>query len=227
MAQINKTILGKVRGTIGDITFRLRDGKSILSARPASFMPGRDPASIARRQKFALAVKLSQAINSVSELKPLWTSEAARGSSAFNRIMHTNYPMTSATGLSGLPRLTPSLGFTVSNPVVTLGPTDIKVNTNAIGDLAGIDTSAEPSLKLVSIVYLSNPADGLVVPYTFLRFVSETRDTDLASVLEFTFPLGDVETRMFAKYENKRGLFVLLTLDTTGNVVHHSNTFTG
>ena len=43
MAKISKEILGKVRGSLGDITFRQRNGKSYLSTRPSSFMPGKDP----------------------------------------------------------------------------------------------------------------------------------------------------------------------------------------
>ena len=227
MAKLNKTILGKVSGALGDITFRQRNGKNFLSTRPGSFVPGQDPASVARRQKFALSIQLAKAINSISELKSVWSSVATPGTSAYNQMMRANYPMISPTDISGLIKLVPSLGFNVTNPTVTLGPSEITANTDAIGNLAGIDPTAEPSTRLVSVVYLSNPSDDLVGAYTFLTFNSEVKDTDLTSALSFTFTLSDVETQLFAKYQDKKGFFVLLTLDATGKVVHYSNTFTG
>ncbi len=227
MAEMTKSILGKVSGSLGDITFRLRDGKSILSTRPVSFVPGRDPASVARRQRFRLSIKLAQAVNSIEEIKPLWAADTAPRASAFNRIMRVNYPALSAAGPSEFVRLTPSLGFSVKNPAFTPGTSGFTVGMDAIGDQTGIDPAAEPSLKLASVVYLGNPGDEMMQPYTFLRFVSEAKATDLAAALEFTFPLGDVETRLLETYQDKMGFFVLLALDTAGHVVHHSDTFTG
>jgi len=227
MAKLNKAILGKVSGALGDITFRQRNGKNFLSTRPGSFVPGKDPASVARREKFALTIQLSRAINSISELKSVWSSVAAPGISGYNQMIRANYPMISATDISGLIKLAPSLGFNVTNPAVTLGPSEVTANTDAIGNLAGIDVASEPSIKLVSVVYLSNPVDDLVGAYTFLTFVSDVKDTDLTTALSFTFTLSDVETQWFARYQDKKGFFALLTLDATGKVVHYSNTFTG
>ena len=227
MAKLNKQILGRVQGALGDITFRQRNGKSFLSTRPVSFMPGMDAASVERRAKFGLSIKLAKSIYSISELKPLWAVDAAPDVSPFNHLMRTNYTMINATDLSGLIRLAPSLGFNAAHPVIELGPSEVKVNIDAIGTSAGIDEAAEASLKLVSVVYLSDPVDNMVGKSTFLTFVSDARDTDLASAQEFTFTLSDVESQMFAKYQNRKGFFAVLTLDAAGNAVHYSNTFIG
>ena len=227
MAKLNKTILGKVSGSLGDITFRQLNGKNYLATRPGSFVPGKDPASVERREKFAFSIQLAKSINGISDLKSVWSAAAAPGISAFNQIMRTNYPMISANDISGPIRLTPSLGFNATNPAITLGPSEVTANIDAIGNLTGIDPAEEPSTKLASVVYLGNPTDELVGAYTFLSFVSDAKDTDLATALSFTFTLSDVETQLFAKYQDKKGFFVLLTLDATGKVVHYSNTFTG
>ncbi len=227
MAKLNKQVLGRVQGALGDITFRQRNGKSYLSTRPASFIPGTDAASVARRARFTLSIKLAKSIYSIKELKQLWASAATQEASPFNHLMRTNYAMINSTNLSGLIRLTPSLGFNVNNPVIALGPSEVKVNLDAIGSSAGIDEASEISLKLASVVYMSDPVDNLVGKSTFLTFVSDARNTDLASALEFTFALSDVEAQMFAKYQYRKGSFVVLTLDAAGNVVHYSNTFIG
>ncbi len=227
MAKFKKEILGKVKGALGDVTFRQRNGKTYLSTRPDSFVPGNDPGSIARREKFSLSIKLAKQINSIPELKELWLNDTPQGTLAFNHIMRSNYPMIDSSELSGLIKLAPSLGFNAANPVITLGPAEVKVNLEAIGNTAGIEAAAEPSLKLISLVYLSSPVDNLVGKNNFLTYISPSRDTDLASALEFTFPLSGVETQMLEKYNNRKGFFILVTLDAAGAVVHYSNTFAG
>ena len=228
MAKFNKQILGKVRGSLGDITFRQRNGKTFLSTRPDSFTPGADEKSVARRGKFSLSIKLASSINSVPELRSIWDKNKTAGALTFNHIMRTNYKIIgSGNDLSGLVKLTPSLGFNAANPVVTYSPSEVKVNLDALGNTTGIDILNEPSLKLVSVVYLSNPADTSLNKDSFLTFLSESKTTDLTAQLEFTYALNDVDSQMLASYQNHKGFFAVVTLNTAGNVVHYSNTFIG
>ncbi|MBK7107142.1 MAG: hypothetical protein IPH62_17860 [Ignavibacteriae bacterium] len=54
MAELNKSVLGKVSGSIGELTFRQRNGKNVICMKPSSFTPGSDANSIARRDRFKL-----------------------------------------------------------------------------------------------------------------------------------------------------------------------------
>ncbi len=227
MAKINKQILGQVQGALGDVTFRQRNGKTYLSTRPGSFVPGSDDNSVARRGRFSLSIKLASSINSIPLLKSIWIQNTPAGTLTFNHIMRTNYAMVGSGDLSGLVRLTPLLGFNVGNPVAALGPLEIKVNLDAIGNSAGIDVVNETSLKLISIVYLSNPSDGTLKKNDFLTFVSDSKAVDLSAALEFNIGLSNVESQMLTIYQNRKGFFAVVTLDAAGNVVHYSNTFAG
>ncbi len=228
MAKLNKEILGKVKGSLGEITFRQHKGKSYLSTRPSSFTPGKDEASIARREKFRQSIKLAKSIYSIPELKQIWTADAAPEVLPFNHLMRTNYSMIGSGGiLTSIIRLAPSLGFNVNNPIVTLGPAEIKVNLDAIGNSSGIDVLNEPSLKLIAVVCLGNPSDGTLKKDEFLTFVSEPKVIDIATPIEFNTVLSDVENQMFAIYQNRKGFFAVVTLDAAGNVAHYSNTFAG
>ncbi len=228
MAKFNKQILGKVQGALGDVTFRQRNGKTFLSTRPGSFTPGTDENSIARRDKFSLSVKLASTINAIPELRTVWDKTTPSGVITFNHIMRTNYKIIgSENDLSGLVKLTPSLGFNAANPVVMYSPSEVKVNLDALGNTTGIDILNEPSLKLVSVVYLSYPTDTSLSKDAFLTFLSASKATDLTAALEFTYALNDVDSQMFAMYQNRKGFFAVVTFDTAGNVVHYSNTFAG
>lgn len=228
MAQFNKQILGQAQGAVGDVTFRKRRGKTYLSAKPSSFIPGMDDKSVARRNKFSISIKLASTINSTPVLKNIWEKNTPADLSTFNHIMRTNYAMIASGSITNsLIKLTPALGFNVNNPVVALGPSSIMVNLDAIGTSAGIDVLNEPSIKLVSVVYLGNPTDISLKKDNFLTFVSDAKATDLSAALEFITALSDVESQMFGIYQTRKGFFAVITLDAAGNVVHYSNTFAG
>ena len=145
--------------------------------------------------------------------------------SKISYIMRTNYAMIGSGDLSGLVKLIPSMGFNVANPVVTLGSSGIKVNLDALGSTTGIDIAAESEIKLVSLLYLSNPSDSSLSKNEFVKFVSNSKPIDLASALEFNIALSDVESQMYSIYQNRKGFFAIVTLDAAGNAVHYSNTF--
>ena len=227
MATFNKQILGKVQGALGEVTFRQRNGKTYLSTRPGSFTPGSDENSVARREKFSLSIKLASAINSVPLLKSIWDKNTPADVTTFNHIMRTNYAMIGSGDLSGLVKLIPSMGFNAAHPIVTLGPSGIKVNLDALGSTTGIDIAAESEIKLVSLLYLSNPSDSSLSKNEFVKFVSDSKPIDLATALEFNIALSDVENQMYSIYQNRKGFFAVVTLDTAGNAIHYSNTFAG
>ena len=62
MADLRKKVLGTVSGSVGDILFRVRNGKNYLGTKPLSFMPGTDENSIQRRKRFAMATRLAKPI---------------------------------------------------------------------------------------------------------------------------------------------------------------------
>ena len=87
MAEINKQVLGKLTGTLGDIVFRQRNGKNYVSMRPSSYPASDNPAIIAKREKFLLAVQLGSNINSNSYLKEIWRSYTPSGLIPFNYMV--------------------------------------------------------------------------------------------------------------------------------------------
>ncbi len=228
MASFNKQVLGQAQGAVGDVTFRKRNGKTVLSSKPAPFTPGMDVKSLARRGKFLITILFASAVNSVPLLKNIWTKAAPAGVTTFNFITRTNYALTGSGGImTALVRLAPSLGFNVNNPVIAFNPDSIKVNLDAIGTSAGIDVLSEPSIKLVSVVYFGSPVDTTLKKNEFLTFVSAPQAANISSALEFDLALDDVLSQMLAIYQEHRGFFVLVTLDAEGNVVRYSNTFAG
>lgn len=227
MAKLSQKILGNVSGTLGDITFRQRNGKNYLATRPRSFKAPQDQASIERRSKFALAVKLASIINSIQLLKDLWALKIPAGSTVYNYLVKTNYNQINPDSLTASTYLTPPLGFGVTTSTLTIARENIDIVFEALGTRTGIDAGEEINIQLFGILCLSNPTDINLEKTFLLPFLSEPQASALDTELTFSLPLSSQESQLFDKYDDKKIIFSLVTLDGENNPVHYSATIFG
>jgi hypothetical protein len=226
MAELNKSVLGKVRGTIGDLTFRQRNGKNIISTRPSSFMPGTDPASIARRNRFKLASKIAKEINSIEIFKEPWKLSTPSGLIPFNYIFKTNYPLIGENNIVSNLKIFPTLGFNASNQSTTFNATDVDVTLDALGTNTGIDSVNETSLSLISVIYLSEPINPTSEEEHFIIVKSENIPLQLVDPLTFTITIPDNQISFYDEYSSKKSFSTLITTDSLDKLVKSSNTIT-
>src|SRR5690606_35291950 len=172
MAKLKKEILGKVSGSLGELTFRQRGGKSFVSTRPASFMPGTDEASKTRRAKFALSIKFARVIYSVPQLKSLWVNETPAGIAPFNHLMRSNYRVIGTPASLNTIAMAPSFGFDISNPSSAVNASALMINVEALGTAPGLIIAEEVSLQLLTILYLNDRTHDAVEEYMMLNFSS-------------------------------------------------------
>lgn len=224
MAELRKAILGQVSGALGDIVFREKGSLNYLATRPASFIPGTDPASIARRARFALTAKTSVSINRILELKTLWANAFSNGMSPFNYIFKTNYRFVTASTISDLLKIVPDNGFGVTITEGTVDRTRIRVVTDPIGDNTGIDPLLEPDIMLAGIIFLSSPVGESLDPYSLLSVISATQSTKLTDPLTFDANLTNQQQVIFDSYQVTKAFVALVTLDSVGIPVHYSST---
>jgi len=224
MAELKKTVLGKVSGAVGDIVFRERDGKNYIGLRPDSFVPGTDPASVARRQRFLLSLKAGSSINSVAQFKSLWTEVTPSGLSPFNYIVKTNYRYVTSTSITDLLQLVPGGGFGVAISASSVDRTNVRVVVDPIGSNTGIDPIIEPNIVSAGVIFLSSPIDESVDLYSILTVVSSAQVTSLTEQLRFDAFLTNQQQVLFDKYQVRKTFVALVTLDASSAPVHHSST---
>lgn len=223
MAELRKAVLGVVSGAIGDIVFREKDGLNYLATRPSSFIPGTDPASIARRGRFAMAAKTSVAINRIPQLKELWSTVTPSGKSPFNYMFQSNYSLVSATDVTNLLKIVPDNGFGISLTGNTVSNTSVQAFTSPIGTKAGINIAVEPQLIMACVEFLSNPLDESVPTYSILSLVSTTVPVTLTDPVTFNADLTSQQSLVFDKYQDHKVFIAILSLDASGNPVHYSS----
>jgi hypothetical protein len=224
MAELKKKVLGQVSGAVGDIVFRERYGLNYVGLRPSSFMPGTDPVSVARRQRFALATKTGVTINSISQLKYLWQSVTPTGLSPYNYIVKTNFRYVTSAAISDLLKIVPDNGFGVTVADSVIDRSRVRLLVEPIGTNAGIDVLQEPNIISACILFLSAPVDESVGAYSILSSVSDPIPTNLAEQLTLDANLTNQQQTIFDKYQSTKVFAALITLDANGTPVHPSST---
>jgi hypothetical protein len=225
MAELNKTVLGKVRGSIGELTFRQRNGKNVIAMKPSSFMPGTDAASIARRERFKLTIKLAKVLNGISFIKEYWSSMSPGEMTGFNFLFKTNYQFLASNDIVSNPMIMPVMGFAVSNPIGTFNENSFEISLNAIGNSAGIDSLTETNMSLVNILFLKDPVNSALESNYLSSIISENIPLQLTDPVTFSVNIPDNQLYFYNNYTTKKVFSVLQTFDAENQIVHFSNTF--
>lgn len=225
MAKLRKQILGKISGAFGDIVFRNTRKTNYVVARPSNYNAPMDKAALNRRGKFAVSVKLSSLLLSSNEMKKIWSRVTPNGQNIFNYLVRNFYPLVNMDGLTEQIQLTPPLGFIVQTDSVTIKNDKVTVITQPIDQRSGIDVEVEKSIKLISVVSLSNPAVDNMNDFMFLKFESDVKQLNLIDPITFEIGITNQITDLLSKYSNKLFLFSAVTLDVNNEPVNYSSTF--
>lgn len=225
MAELNKSILGKVRGSLGDLSFRQRNGKNVIAMRPSSFTPGTDPASIARRDRFKMSIKLAKVLNDIPIIKQYWTSMSPAEMTGFNFLFKTNYQFVSSDDINSNPMIMPVMGFNVNNPAGTFNAADFEISLDAIGTNNGIDTLLETKFSLLNILFLKDPINSSFESNYLSSIISENIPLQLTDPVTFSVNIPDNQLYFYNNYQTKKVFSVLLTSDDSDQIVNFSNTF--
>jgi len=225
MATLTKSVLGKVSGALGDITFRQRRGRNFLATRPSNYTAPTDANSVGRRGRFAFSCKLAANIISIPSLKKVWGAKAVDGKSVYNSIIGTNYRFVSADSITDMTYLSPGIGFLVHPTHSEIKAEGVNLILDPIGSNADIDPDLEKSMKLTGIISLSGPIDNTTEEFALIPLASAEQQLGLDGSLTFSIAFSTQESQLFQKYRTSKAMFALMTIDANGNPVHYSSTF--
>jgi len=90
MARVTAGLLKHASGKIEGKVFRVMNGNTFVSNRPAHYNKSNSAGAIARRTKFAAVIEFSKYINSIASLKSIWKSAKIKGTTSFNRLVKYN-----------------------------------------------------------------------------------------------------------------------------------------
>jgi len=89
------------------VVYKIRGTTQYIAAKPNSFIPGTDPASVFRRDQIAYIGKLSSKIYSIDTIKNLWEPKVKNHSYIYQKISADNYHAANCNDLDKLQNLLP------------------------------------------------------------------------------------------------------------------------
>ncbi|MFZ4592144.1 MAG: hypothetical protein ACOYN6_14165 [Ignavibacteria bacterium] len=231
MAEIINELTGRVRGKVGNLVYKITNGKTSLSALSTSHNVDNSPNAIKRKNRFRLTVKFAQAVNKLLQLKYLWKTVVVNANdehkSAFVKIFKKNYPNISDTALNNLIYLIPTFGFGATSTDITLTDALITVDLAPIGTGQGIDLLVEQNAQLACVLFNHTPVvgDASLAPFEFIWKMSDVVTLSLTNPMSFSFDLEGDKQAIYNAYTVRKAYFALITLDADGVPVRFSATF--
>lgn len=107
MAQIDKSILGFVSGKLGEVVFRKMNGKKFVSMGAKKYKISQSAKAKKGRANFAASVKFAVTINSLPELKNIWSFANLEGTNSYHRIIKYNSKLVNSGNLTLANKITP------------------------------------------------------------------------------------------------------------------------
>lgn len=156
MACINSSVIGSLTGSLGGITAKKRNGVYYLAAKPASFVPGNDLASVMRRTKFRLLTGFAKTVLSCSDLKHFWKKIVTGNLNSHNLFIKENYKFLNEYGLTNNNRITPSYGLSVMINSITINDDKLVISTDPITKYGSPYYGLIEKIKLFAVIFSHN-----------------------------------------------------------------------
>lgn len=214
--------IGQITGKLGGVVFKTRGNKTYIAKAPAHIKPTNDPVVKLRRKKFAWVGKFTSAANSSPLIKAIWKPLYPRTLPTFNKIFKMVFGSFQSLDNPGPIKFTPEFGFSLENSSIVFGKSSIFVEVDPLGVNLGIDPAKEISTVAVGILVLSNPSDDNFPEEMFLPVQSAKIPTPIKNQSVFIIQLPSPELYAYELYRTKKAYIVLITLDASGNPIHHS-----
>jgi len=213
MATLNKKILGALTGSVGDVVFKSRKGKTYIASKPASYDLRMDEKSVHLRSKFGFCTSLFSAMGKVFWFKYLWNNPDIPGDSIINKLFIANYN-----------RVPPDLNF--SNILLTpmegqFAPVLTKVEsinfniTFAFEPLgSGIINEVQNKVSLQGVMSLENPYESTGKPIKFIPVSSEIIISEPNQPITFECLIMPKDQPFYNDYRVRKFLVNILVRDT-------------
>ena len=226
MARLIGGPFGSVSGRVGDVIYRNRGGKTIVSALPTQRTSPRSEYEIALQTKFALAGKIARGINSIAILKYFWKPTAYNGNSSCNVIFKNIYRLIDMKDLISSIMIMPMGGFNLEGASIKTGRTNLLIECDSMTTNPEFNKKSEKYISAAGVILLKNPSDEMlpihyVIPFkTLKQFLYPNKEL----IIDLDFAGGTLQ--LFQSYAIKKVSAVFVTMDEGENPIRYSTTFT-
>ena len=217
MAEITKSVIGNISGTLGNMVFRNIGGKVIIYTRPHNQKISYTDKSVKNRGKFGMASLLSTNALWFPGIKEVWNSSNLGGRSAYTKIIKFNAKSVEADRLTIKNDIVP-LGkrLTVNSFSLTSEKFEIDFNTDNFQNI----TQPYNACLLIFLYDLKNPATGS--NHYFIKDTLIINDGITSGNKNLQFIMSNTYSAEISLY-NKAVIFFALTKTTSREVYWTTN----
>lgn len=224
MAELNKKYFGNLTGKFGDVVFRQRGSKNYVAQKPKSYSPPQTPEFLERTGKFKLSIRLASVINSIAELKVIWTP-LVTGKLVFHHLVSLNYQAIETAGVNNQVKVSPDTGFGARLESAVPGGSSLTVNMHPLTVESGIDLSVEKEIQLAAAAVFADPNVEGLVPVHIFPLLSARTVFNLTDPLTFVVNFSTADADLTGSYNSKKFFCTLITFDAQYNPVKAAKTF--
>ena len=224
MGILHEQILGVVKGSSGNLVFKLRKDVNYFSLKPRKKSLPMDTGSVFRRERFRFIGKLSKSIYRSLLIRMQWEKAKTNKTwCVYDDIFKTNYRKIIYNDPEGIPALFPGSGFKLKNPVVQKTETCYKINADGIGIMDNFDLLSTDSITLIGI-FLYTHSDSPEYPSSpdVDSFSAKVKIPDILSPFSINMNLtGDIKSE-FNSGTIQKAFFTIAFLDKNKHPVAFS-----
>jgi len=100
MAEIKKSVIGKLSGKLGDVVFRNYGKKTIVCVRQSKYKSSKSKKSRDTKSKFGFTTLLATNAIHLPDIKSVWMYSKFEGRSAYTKLIKFNAPFSASDGLT-------------------------------------------------------------------------------------------------------------------------------
>ena len=199
MAELKNGIIGDLKGKLGKKVFRKMNGKTFASERPAVYKKTKSKKAKSVRGRFAVTVDLAKYVNTIPDLRAVWSNADVKGTSPYHRVIKVN---SSCTG-----NCSPSLNNIITPRGIYLKTKSISLeNKNLILQFENIEEAALQnkfsSFSLHALLSFQEPINKRDKKYKLSNISLVGQNISSLSEVTFSLPLDKAALALIKKYKS-------------------------
>lgn len=209
MAEVIKSVIGKLSGTLGNMVFRNIGDKVVVYMRPHNQQISYSEESVKNRGKFGLTTLFAKNVRLLPGIEEVWESSNAPGRSTYTKLIKANSKFTTSERITLSNNITPiGNGINVNNYSLSCQRFDIEYSF----DIQCNEKMIAPfnANLLIFLHDLKNPETG--AKYYFVRESIEMNDQSLTENKKTEFIFNEEIRKNIHLYNNAIIFFTVTKL---------------
>jgi hypothetical protein len=210
MGRLVHRVLGDSQGKVGELVFKIYNGKVYITTHKGFNKISKSPSCVKNRNRFAVSVKFSKAVNSLNNLKEVWSQSNAEGKRTYTKILRFNIGKLLDGKLSKLNSIVPA-GFSVDAKDLVFSKKSLKLSLKITDEE---NNYSEILFKLNFVVaLLTNDKEVLNNAFPYLCFSVDFTADNNSNYKNITVNFNKYQIELLSKFQKARVFLALTNTD--------------